>query len=217
VQEITELLIQLIQNYGVLAVVLGMMLEEIVMPIPSPIVPMSAGVLLVTADTFLEGIAQIIFLIVIPGSIASVLASYFGYSIGYLGGKPVIERYGRFLDLEWEEIQELRDHMTSGREHYYIALFRAIPVVPLSLIDGASGVFRVEWKKYGVWSLMGMIFRNFTLAFIGWRLQDDFRAVAAGIDTVSTLVLVVVGVTVLLWLVERNAGKVYRRIFDQVG
>lgn len=211
--EFADILIQMIQSHGVIAVILAMMIEEILVPIPSPVIPMTAGVLLVTADGFLGGLIQLIFLIVIPGSIASVIASFFGYSIGYFGGKPAIERYGSYIGVEYSELEELKEHLTSGREHYYIAFFRAVPVVPLSLIDGASGFFGIGWKKYALWSFLGMIVRNFTLGFIGWQMQEGVRFLASSIDTVSSFVFVFSVIALGLWLVERNADRIYNRIF----
>ncbi|MFB6147979.1 MAG: DedA family protein, partial [Candidatus Nanohaloarchaea archaeon] len=123
-------LIQLIQQHGVLAVMLGMVVEEVFVPIPSPVIPMAAGAILVQG-TGLEALLFILFMIALPASIASVLSSYFVYGIAYYGGKPVIKEYGRYLDISWEEVQHLEKHFDHEHEKYYVALFRAVPVVPL--------------------------------------------------------------------------------------
>jgi len=206
-----EALIQLIQQYGVLAVIFGVIIEEIIVPIPSPVVPMAAGFILVQASTLPEALVQIIFLIVIPASIASVISSYFVYGIAYFGGKPMVERYGKYLDMSWEEANELEEKFTSGKEHYYVALFRAVPIVPLSLISGAAGLFRMDWKRYGLWTLIGMVPRTFVLALAGWYLKDGFLTVAGYIDSLSTLVLLGSGALVGAFLFYRKYGDIYRK------
>lgn len=204
-----EPFIQLIQQHGMLAVVLGMVIEEVFVPIPSPVIPMAASAILIDT-TGLEALFQIFFLIALPASIASVLSSYFVYSIAYFGGKPAIERYGRYLDVSWDEVQHLEHHFDSGREKYYVALFRAIPIVPLSLVSGSAGLFRMDWKEYGVWSFIGMLPRNFGLAVIGWQARDSFIAIASQIDTVSTAVALSVAGTVAAVIGYRKMKDLYR-------
>ncbi|MFB6208154.1 MAG: DedA family protein [Candidatus Nanohaloarchaea archaeon] len=208
-----QLLVELIQQHGVLAVIIGMVIEEVFVPIPSPVVPMAAGFIIVDAATVPAALLQIILVIVIPASIASVLSSYFVYGIAFYGGKPVIDRWGRYLDISWEEVQELEGHFDSDREKYYVALFRAIPVVPLSLISGSAGLFRMNWKEYGVWSFIGMMPRNFVLAFVGWYVKDDFLTLASRIDTLSTAVLLLVAGSVAAVIFYRKAQDFYIWLF----
>ena len=207
-----EALIQLIQQYGVLAVIFGVIIEEIIVPIPAPVVPMAAGFIVVQATTLPQALVEIIFLIVIPASLASMISSYFVYGIAYFGGKPVLEKYGYLLDVSWEEAKELEEKFASGKQHYYVALFRAIPIVPLSLVSGGAGLFRMEWKRYGLWTLIGMIPRTFILALAGWYLKDSFMTVASYIDNLSTLVLLATGGLVGAFLFYRKYGNIYRKI-----
>lgn len=203
-------LLPFIVEYGVIAVMLGMVIEEVIVPIPSPVIPMAAGFLLVDAVTIPAALIQILFLIALPASIASVVSSYFVYGVAYKGGKPMIERYGRYMDLSWEDVQQLEDHFESDNEKYYVALFRAVPVVPLSLISGSAGLFRMNWKQYGIWSFIGMMPRNFILAYIGWTVKDDFMRLASQIDTVSTAVALSVAFVVGSYLGYRKLKEVHR-------
>lgn len=205
-------MIQLVQQHGVLAVIFGVVIEEIIVPIPSPVVPMAAGFIIVEATTLPQALVQIIFLVVIPASLASVVSSYFVYGIAYFGGKPVIEKYGRYLDMSWDEAKRLEDKFAGGKQHYYVALFRAIPIVPLSLISGSAGLFRMDWKRYGLWTLIGMIPRTFFLALAGWYLKDSFMTVASYIDSLSTVVLLGSGAVVGAYLFYRKYGNIYRKL-----
>ncbi|MFB6180985.1 MAG: DedA family protein [Candidatus Nanohalobium sp.] len=207
-----EALIQLIQQYGVLAVIFGVFIEEIFVPMPSPVVPMAAGFIVVQASTLPSALLQIVFLIVIPASLASAVSSYFVYFLAYFGGKPVIKKYGGLLDVSWEEAKRMEEHFTSGKEHYYVALFRAVPVVPLSLISGSAGLFRMNWKTYGIWTLIGMVPRTFSLALAGWYLRGSFLQAAAYIDSISTLVMILAAATVAAGFFYRRYGDIYKKI-----
>lgn len=211
-------LAELISEYGILAVMLGMVLEEIVVPIPSPVIPMMAGAteLIIPAETLPAAVFQIFFYIALPASIASVVSSYFVYGIAYYGGKPAIVNYGKYIDVRWENVQHLEKHFDSGREKYYVALFRAIPIVPLSLVSGSAGLFRMNWKQYGVWSFIGMMPRNFFLALLGWWAKDRVMMLASRIDTLSTWVLLLVVGMVVGWLLYRNISDMQDFIFEKV-
>ena len=210
-----QALIELIREYGILAVMGGAIIEEIIVPIPSPIIPMAAGVILIETRMLLPALFQIFFYIAIPASVASVLSSYFVYSIAYFGGKPLVDRFGKYLDLEWDELQEFEEYFGTEREKYFVALFRAIPVVPLSMVSGAAGLFRMDWKQYGLWSFIGMVPRNFGLAFIGWYVQEEFIGLASQIDKLSTAVLVIVAVTVILVVIDRKLGGAYKYLLPK--
>jgi uncharacterized membrane protein YdjX (TVP38/TMEM64 family) len=68
-----------------------------------------------------------------------------------------------------------------------VAIFRAIPIVPLSVISGAAGLFKMDWKQYGIWSFIGMLPRNFVLAVIGWQLKEGYMSIASRLDLLSTI------------------------------
>lgn len=187
----SELLISLIQQYGVFAVFLAAVIEEVIVPIPSPVVPMAAGAIIVTASDPIGAALQVFVLITLPASVGSVLSSYFVYSVAFFGGKEAIDRYGKYLELKWSQLKGLEERFAEGREGYYVFAFRAVPVVPLSLVSGAAGLFRMDWRSYGAWSFVGMLPRTFSLGMVGWYLSGSFRAAASRIDSLSTLVLVV--------------------------
>lgn len=209
-------MIELIAEHGVLAVMGGMVIEEILVPIPSPVIPMAAGFLLIDATTISAAVFQIFFYIALPASIASVISSYFVYSIAYYGGEPVIRRYGKYIDLSWKEIQQFDKHFNQDSEKYYVAVFRAIPIVPLSLISGSAGLFQMDWKEYGIWSFIGMMPRNFILAYIGWSVKDDFIAIASKIDSLSTAVAIGVIAFVGGVILYRNSKNLYKYLIDKV-
>jgi len=209
---IAEQLITLVQQYEVWAVMLGMVIEEVVVPIPSPVIPMAAGALIIDSTTLLPAMVEIALKVAIPASVASVLSSYFVYGLAYKGGKPFIQRYGKYLDIKWEEVEKLERHFDSGKEGYYVALFRAIPVVPLSLVSGSAGLFRMNWKSYGLWSFAGMLPRNFTLALIGWTAKESFMDIASRIDKVSTGVAILVLGTLVAIVAYRKISKLYKKL-----
>jgi membrane protein DedA with SNARE-associated domain len=210
------LMIDFISQHGILAVMAGMVIEEIIVPIPSPAIPMAAGALLIDAQTTPAAMFQVFFLIALPASIASVVSSYFVYSIAYYGGKPAITDYGKWIDIKWENVQHVEKHFDSGNEKYYVGLFRALPIVPLSLVSGSAGLFRMNWKQYGIWSFIGMLPRNFGLAMIGWWAKDGFTAIASRIDTFSTWVALLIVGTVIGYILYQKLQDLSEYLLKEI-
>lgn len=185
-----------IEAYGAAAVIIWMFMEEF-LPVPSAVAPMAAGFLLVATNNPFYAFLTILLFIALMGSAASVLSSYFMYGIGLYGGKPAIQRFGRYVGVNWSQVQAFEKHLTSGNQHLFIAVFRAIPVVPLSVISAGSGFFRINWKTYGIWSFVGMVPRNLVLGMVGWYLAEDFQSAALFIAKTSTMIFLA-GATVLM-------------------
>ena len=179
-----------VEAYGVIAVFVWMFMEEF-FPFPSVLAPMAAAYVVVSTGDPIQALIQIFFIVAVLGSAGMVLSSYATFGIAYYGGKPGIQRFGKYLGVNWRQIEAFEDHLTSGREYQYVALFRAIPLIPLSFISASSGFFRLDWKKYGIWSFIGMLPRNMLLGTIGWYLADDFTEAATLIGKVSTVVAVI--------------------------
>jgi len=90
-----------------LGVFLGVLLEMFIAPIPSALVPIGAGILLISSELpFLEAVASCFSIIALAGALGATIEPFFGYSLGYLGGRFLIEKYGRFIGVTWREIEK---------------------------------------------------------------------------------------------------------------
>lgn len=197
-----ELLISNLETYGVLAVFLWMFIEEI-LPIPSAVAPMAAAYVIIDTSNPVQAFFMVLGIIAILGSAGSVASSYITYSLGFYGGKPGIQRFGKYVGVNWNQVKRFEKFITGGKEHLYIAGLRAVPFVPLSVISASAGVLRINWKIYGIWSFIGMVPRNLLLGMIGWYLKDDFTEAVAVISQASLIIVVFSGLVLvgafILW------------------
>lgn len=198
-----EQMISNIEAYGVIAVFVWMFMEEFV-PFPSVLAPMAAAYVVVSTGDPVQALIQMFVIVAVLGSAGMVLSSYATFGIAYYGGKPGIKRFGKYVGVNWRQIEAFEDHLTSGREYQYVALFRAVPLVPLSLISASSGFVRLDWKKYGIWSFIGMVPRNMLLGTLGWYLADDFTEAATLIGKISTAVAAVMVLSLGLYFIFRR-------------
>lgn len=180
------------RTYGQLAVFIGVMIEQIIVPIPSPLIIMGAGAILILPGISIpNAFLQILWVIVLPGSLASTLGSYIGYMISFYGGKALVLRLQRFLDVDWGQIERLEKRFQGRKEAWSIFLSRAIPVFPISLVSIFAGLLRIPIKPFTVYTFLGSIFRCFFLGFFGWWIGATYEKAATHIDSVETIISIV--------------------------
>jgi membrane protein DedA with SNARE-associated domain len=197
----------LMKAHGQLSVFIGVMIEQIIIPIPSPLIVMGAGAILIPSDLSLpSGLIQILWIIVLPGTIASTLGSYIGYTISFYGGKALVDRFQRFLGVDWKEIENLEKRFRGKKEAWSLFLFRALPVFPISLVSVFAGLLHIPIRPFTLYTFVGSIFRCFFLGFVGWWIGATYERVAKRIDSVETIVsiLMVIGMgAVLIYLYHK--------------
>jgi membrane protein DedA with SNARE-associated domain len=201
VSEITQWIMELMRAHGQLSVFIGVIIEQIIVPIPSPMIIMGAGAILISPELSIpNAFLQILWIIVLPGTIASTLGSYIGYLISYYGGKALVVRYQRFLGVDWKEIENLEKRFQGKKEALSIFFSRAIPVFPISLVSIFAGLLRVPVRPFTFYTFLGSIFRCLFLGFVGWWIGATYEKVATRLDSVETIIsiLMLVGMGVVL-------------------
>ena len=192
ISEITQWIMESMRTHGQLSVFIGVIIEQIIVPIPSPLIIMGAGAILIPHGISIpNAFLQILWIIVLPGSLASTLGSYIGYMISFYGGKALVLRFQRFLDVDWDQIERLEKRFQGRKEAWSIFLSRAIPVFPISLVSIFAGLLRIPIKPFTIYTFLGSIFRCFFLGFFGWWIGATYEKAATRIDSVETIISIV--------------------------
>ena len=178
--------------HGQLAVFIGVMIEQVIVPIPSPVIIMGAGAILIAPELSIpKAFLQILWIIVLPGTVASTIGSFIGYMISYYGGKALVVRFQRFLGVDWDEIENLGKRFQGKKEALSIFLARAIPVFPISLVSIFAGLLRIPVRPFTLYTFLGSIFRCFFLAFVGWWIGSTYEKVATRLDSAETVISII--------------------------
>lgn len=213
IAELTQWIIEAIRQLGWVGVFLGVLIEAVIVPIPSPAIVMFAGFVMIEPNlALLAALLRIILVIVIPATIAGLIGNYVVYWICYLGGKPLIRKFEKLIGFSWKDVLQIRKKFDmTGSEGLSIALLRAIPIMPLSLVSGAAGILKIDWRKFGLASAAGMFVRNLILGFLGWKLGELYFGIAEKIDNLESFItFTIIGLVVIVFLLYRF--KVFERI-----
>lgn len=208
--EITSWIMGLMQTHGSSTVFIGVIIESVIVPIPSPLIIMGAGVLLIPPGlTWQQAFGPILLKIVLPGAVASTLGAYFTFLITYFGGKLAIDRFHKWLGFSWDDIIGMEKHL-EGRVGFMIFLLRALPIVPLSLISAAAGVLRIPIPAFTLWTFLGSLPRCLILGYLGYLTRESYEGLAGRLNSIETLVsgaIVVLAFVVIFWLRGRMQTK----------
>lgn len=175
---------ELIISYGAWGVLLATFVEEIIAPIPSALVPLAAGFFLLPADHSLSQVAfESAFLVAFPVAVGIAVGSAAVYWIAYVGGKPIIDRYGKYAGLSWADIEAIERKMTKGRRDE-VSLFalRMFPIIPGVAISGFCGALRYRFDRFVLITFIAAGIRAYVLGLLGWQAGEYYTQY---IDTVS--------------------------------
>lgn len=192
-------LAETIRQNGSVSIFIGGILEELIVPIPSPLVSLAGGAFLVTRG---ESVLLSLFKkVVLPFSLGATLGSSFVYLLAFFGGRFLIEKMERYLGFNWSMVEKIRNKFIKGyHDELAIFLLRAIPVVPVSLISGVCGVVRINWKEFYLFTFLGLIGRSFILGFLGWQAGAAYQTLVEGIDRIEGLVFLLLFLLFLAFL-----------------
>ena len=209
---ITDLMTTLVGDGGLYAV-FGLMLLDAVFPAASEVVMVYSGAVaagafagqdvVLAGHEFASGGAAYVAM-ASAGTIGYTAGSVLGWWIGRRGGRPFLERRGRWLHLN-EHRLERAEQWFERWEDWAVLLGRLTPVVR-SFVSIPAGVFRAPLGRYTVLTLIGSGIWCFALAGVGWwlgsnweRFHDAFRYVDYGIA-----VLLAAGIAFLVWKLTRR-------------
>ena len=161
-----------IARYGYLAIFLLMVLESACIPIPSEVTMLFGGAL-VTAP-FLAPEQQLEFwLVVAAGTLGNLVGSWLAYWGGYAGGRPLIDRWGRYLLIRPHEVDRAHDWF---ERHGQRAVFlgRLLPVIR-TFISLPAGVVRMGFWRFTVYTVLGSLPWCIALTWIGALLGTRWQ------------------------------------------
>jgi membrane protein DedA with SNARE-associated domain len=213
--EITDLLTTVVGDYGLYAV-FALMLLDAVFPAASEPVMVYGGA--VAAGAFagqevqllgwtLEPGFQAWLGISLAGTIGYTIGSVFGWWIGIRGGRPYLERHGKWLHLNHEKL-ERAERWFERWEDWAVFLGRLTPVVR-SFVSIPAGVFEAPLRRYTLLTLLGSAIWCFALAGVGWAVGsqwEEFHHAFRYVDY-AVIGLLAAGAAWLLWKYVVRRGR----------
>ena len=201
---------------GYLGVGIAVALETIVAPIPSEVILPMAGwkVSQSAADPSvvepLTGVAWNLLFAVLFATAGSVVGAVAGYYIGAWGGRPILDRYGRYVGIGASDLD--RAHEWFERWGGWAVFFgRMVPLVR-TFVSYPAGISRMSMRKFLLFSTLGSLPWNLALITAGFVVGENYPQIEAALKPYEYVIyaVVIVGVVALAvrwWRSRRSASS----------
>jgi membrane protein DedA with SNARE-associated domain len=186
-----------ISTFGYGGIFFLMMLESMVLPVPSELVMPFAGFLIEKGSfTFL--------FVIIASTLGSITGSLIFYYIGKTGGYALVERYGKYVLINHEDVKKTETWF-NRRGELTVFFARLIPVIR-HLISLIAGIGKMDVKKFAFYTIIGAALWNGILAYLGFILGQHWQEINQYADQIDIVIFILL-VGLVVYFVYRHLKK----------
>jgi membrane protein DedA with SNARE-associated domain len=195
-----EFITDTIATYGYLAIFLLMVLESACIPIPSEVTMVFGGALV--SASFLAPDQQLnLIAVTLAGTFGNLVGSWLAYWAGLAGGRPLMDRFGRYLLIRPHEIDRAHDWFQRyGSPTVFFG--RLLPVVR-TFISLPAGVARMGFWRFSVYTLLGCLPWCFALAYIGYLLGEQWETIERVFQPFAWAIAIALLIAGIWWVRRR--------------
>ena len=177
----TDYVLMLINSFGYFGMFLGMVLEAVIIVIPSELILATGGILAA------KGIFNfwIAFFVGLLGSIFCAIVIYF---MGYFGGMPFIKKYGKYFFMKEEDITK-SDSWYNKYGLIAALIGRNIPIIR-TLISLPIGIARLSFTKFLLYTTIGSIPWTFVFVYFGYSLGNNWTIIKNVTDRLKVPIII---------------------------
>ena len=197
---------------GYVGVALAVALETIVAPIPSEVILPMAGwkVSQSAADASvlepLTGLGWNIPLAVAFATLGSVVGAVAGYLIGMWGGRPLLDRFGRYVGIGEDDLDRA-DRWFERWGGWAVFLGRMVPLVR-TFVSYPAGISRMPFGRFVLFSTLGSLPWNLALIGAGFLVGENYEQIADTLKpyeyVIYAIVFAVVAVLVVRFVLDKR-------------
>ena len=197
IEILSGLIVAAISALGYPGVVLMMGIESACIPLPSEIIMPFSGYLVYSGRFDLWAVAT-------AGAVGCVLGSLVAYWVGMYGGRPVIEKYGRYVLISMHDL-DIADKWFAKRGELIVFASRLLPVIR-TFIAFPAGVARMNLGRFVLYTFIGSFPWCLGLAYVGQKLGEQWdknEALKLWFHRFD-FVIGVIGLLAVVWWVRRH-------------
>ncbi|PYS47902.1 MAG: alkaline phosphatase [Acidobacteria bacterium] len=165
IEVISAFIIATISALGYAGVVLLMAIESACIPLPSEVIMPFSGYLVYAGRFNLWFVA-------VAGALGCVVGSLVAYWVGLRGGRPLIEKYGRFVLISNHDL-DIADRWFAKYGEVIVFASRLLPVIR-TFIAFPAGVARMNLKRFVIYTFAGSLPWCLALAYVGQKLGEQW-------------------------------------------
>lgn len=186
----------LIAKYGYFGMFLAMILEAVIIIIPSELVLATGGILASKKIFTFWGSFFI-------GLFGSVFCAVILYIFGFYGGRKFIDKYGKYFFMKKEDIKKSEEWFKKygmfacfiGRNFPIIRTFISIPI----------GIHKLNFIKFFIYTTLGSIPWTFLFVYCGYQLGNNWIIISKYISKLKLPIYILIGVLIVRFIIKKSA------------
>ncbi len=183
-----------IDGLGYTGVVLMMAIESACVPLPSEIIMPFSGYLVSTGRFGLWGVS-------VAGAGGCVIGSAIAYWVGYYGGRPMAEKYGKYVLITNHDLN-IADNFFKKYGNAAVFISRLLPVVR-TFISLPAGIARMNFWQFVIYTFFGSLPFCYLLAYVGKKLGDNWNTLGVYFHKFDLVIGIVILIGII-WFVRRH-------------
>jgi membrane protein DedA with SNARE-associated domain len=186
--------VNIISALGYPGVAFLMALESACIPIPSEIIMPFSGYLAVSGKFSF-------WFVVLAGTIGNLAGSIAAYFVGYHGGRPLIEKYGKYILLSAHDLDKAEIWF---KKYGNISVFfsRLLPIVR-TFISLPAGVARMPFWKFCFYTVLGCLPWSIFLTYIGVVLGENWKSIEVYFHKFDWVVIIIGSLLIIYWIYKK--------------
>ena len=191
----SNFVLDLIGNFGYFGMFLGMVLEAVIIVIPSELILATGGILASQGIFTFWGSF-------FTGLIGSVFCAIVIYLMGYFGGRPFIKKYGKYFFMKEEDI--LKSDSWFNKYGMLSALIgRNFPIIR-TLISLPIGITKQPFIKFIIYTTIGSIPWTLAFTYVGYSLGENWIILSTYVGYLKNPIRILLILLILLFLYKKT-------------
>jgi len=188
---LANLVVKIIDILGYPGIFLLMLVESCGIPMPSEVIMPFSGFLV--ADGKLNFWA-----VVIIGAFGNLIGSLLAYWIGKKGGRPLIEKYGKFILISKHDL-DLADSWFKRFGQWTVFFGRLLPVIR-TYISFPAGIAEMNIAKFSFFTFIGAFPWCVLFAWLGVKMGNNWELIREKLHNFDMAILILVIVLIALYI-----------------
>ena len=189
-----------LETWGYLAVFILSFLSSMGLPVGAEVAIIYGGVL-ASGQIAHEPHPLNLFAVIAVATLAEVLGSLVGYLIGYFGGRPLVDRVGKYVLLTHKDLDRA-EAWFNRRGEPFVLFGRFVPLLR-SFVSFAAGLAEMAFAKFLVFTVIGCAVWCTALVSLGYSLGSSYNHVLKVFSYAGYVAAVLVVIAVIILFIHR--------------
>lgn len=144
-------------------------------------------------------------LVAVIGALGNLFGSLLAYWIGWKGGRPLIEKYGKYILIRKHDL-DLADRWFEKYGELTAFFGRLLPVVR-TFISFPAGVAKMDLRKFSLYTFLGALPWSAGLAYAGVKMGANWELIRQKLHGFDLLITVLIVIFIVWYIIRHFVGK----------